>query len=125
MNKNSLAVVGCVEQWAQKPTADFLAKKKDGLERVRMSIFGGVKNREVLMGQLRTTLNPLKVKEVNLISHEGCGAYIARKFANKSAEREALENDLRNTRAAIMAEMPKLKVKIFILTKKPEILEVE
>jgi hypothetical protein len=68
---------------------------------------------------------PLKVKEVSLFAHEDCLAYAARKFSGREAETEALQNDLRNTRAAIMAETPKLKVKAFILTKNKKILEVE
>lgn len=114
MAKNSLAVVGCIEAWSQKPTGDF-----------RISIFGGVKNREVLMGQLRAILSPLKLKDVHLVSHEGCLAYAARKFGSKDLEREALMNDLRNTRAAVMAEMPKLKVKTFIQAKNGKVSEVE
>jgi len=125
MTKNSLVVAGCVEEWAQKSINDFVAKRKDGLAHIRVSIFGGVKNREVLMGQLRAILTPLKVKEVNLFAHEDCQAYVARKFSGNDVEKEALENDLRNTTAAIMAETPKLKVKAFILTKKQMILEVE
>lgn len=77
------------------------------------------------MGQLRTILSPLKLQNVNLVSHQGCLAYAARKFPNRNLEREALENDLRNTRAAIIAEMPKLKVKTFILTGKKRLEEVE
>lgn len=118
-------IASCLEEWVQKPISDFAAKKKDGLEHIRMSIYGGVKNREVLMGQLRAILTPLKVKEVNLFAHENCEAYSARKFSSQDLEKDALENDLKNTRAAIMAETPKLKVKVFILTKKLMILEVE
>lgn len=114
MAKDSLAVVGCIEEWSQKPAANF-----------RISIFGGVKNREVLMGQIRAILNPLKLAEVHLVSHEGCLAYAARKFGSHDLEKDALMNDLRNTRAAVMAEMPKLKVKTFIQTKNGKISEVE
>ena len=125
MAKSSLVVAGCVEEWVQKPISDFTAKRKDGLVHNRMAIFGGVKNREVLMGQLREVLVSLNVKQVNLFAHEDCLAYAARKFASRDLETEALQNDLRNTRAAICAETPKLKVRAFILTKKQKILEVE
>lgn len=114
MAKNSAVTVGCVEEWGQKSAGDF-----------RVSIFGGVKNREVLMGQIRAILSPLKLAEVHLVSHEGCLAYAARKFGSQDLEKDALMNDLRNTRAAIMAETPKLKVKAFILTKNKKIIEVE
>ncbi len=125
MAKNSVVAAGCVEEWVQKPISDFTSKRKDGLAHNRVAIFGGVKNREVLMGQLRAILTPLKVKEVNLFAHEDCQAYAARKFTSPDLEKEALQNDLRNTRAAIMAETPKLKVRAFIVTKNKKILEVE
>src|SRR3989344_2223139 len=102
MDARSLSLIAtCSEPELQQEVHQWLNQKKLYGSHHRVSVFGSVKNRETLMGQVRTTAQSGLLRRIFLFSHLGCTAYQDRNFANEELEREALVNDLNNTAAAI------------------------
>ncbi len=95
----------------------WIVKQKLGDSHVRVSIRGCVKDRETLLKQLRASYKDHHFAKMYLFNAEGDIAYAERKFASRDLEREAQRNDLRNTKAAINAELPKLQVALYYMTK--------
>lgn len=123
--KAQALVAGCIDLRFQEVIHNWLTKNKLSGKHDRVSIAGCVKNRELLMNQIRISTELHSAREIYLFNHQDCGAYKDRGFTNKNMEREVHENDLRNTKAAIKAEFPKLKVRIFFITIDQKINEVK
>lgn len=100
-----------------------LSKKLYG-SHVRVSLAGCVKDRETLMKNVRFAARNFSVKDIYLLSAQNDLAYADRKFSDAALEKEAHQNDLRNTKAAIHAELPKLDVHCFFISKNQKIEEI-
>ena len=107
---------GTIHKW--------LVSKKLYDDHVRVSLAGCVKDREALMKNVRFAVKNFGVKQIFLLNSEGDLAYADRKFSDSTMEKEAHQNDLRNTKAALRAELPKLDVHPFFISKKQKIEEI-
>lgn len=101
----------------QESIQAWIVKQKLASAHVRVAIRGCVKDRETLLKQLRASFKDHHFRDIRLVNVEGDPAYADRQFANKELEHEANCNDLRNTKAAIHAELPKLVVKLYYMEK--------
>lgn len=114
--KAQALVATCMDLRFQRVVHEWLEKNELYGKHDRVAIAGCVKDREMLMGQVRTSVKLHSTAEIYLFNHEDCGAYKNREFANKALEKEAHENDLKNTRAALNAEFPQLKINIHFIS---------
>lgn len=96
----------------------WLVRKKLYGNHIRVAIRGSVKDRETIMKHIRAAHVGYKLSEVHLLNVEDDPAYEDRKFSNRVIEKEAHVNDLKNTRAAIAAELPKLPVFLYYIDRK-------
>lgn len=108
----------------QETIHKWLVSKKLYGEHVRVSLAGCVKDRESLMKNVRFAIKFFGIKEAYLLNSRGDFAYADRKFANAELEKEAHQNDLRNTKAAIHAELPKLIVHLLFISKDQKVEEI-
>lgn len=121
-------IVLVVTSWdpnIQEAITDWLTGKKLHKSHARVSLRGSVKDRESVMKHIRFALDQYQLKEIHLINAEGDVAYADRKFTNAEQEREAHLNDLRNTRAAIRAELPKSKIFLYYISTKGVVEEID
>jgi hypothetical protein len=119
MQKTSIALVASSsDPRYQEFIHQWLDRKKLYGNHIRVAIRGSVKDRETIMKHVRAAHSAYRLTEVHLMNVEDDPAYEDRKFANRSIEKEAHVNDLNNTRAAINAELPKLKVFLYYIDRK-------
>lgn len=108
----------------QETIQKWVVSQKFSNKHVRVSTAGCVKDRESLMKNIRAARSQWGIANIYLISSEDDPAYAERKFADAQSEFEAHCNDLRNTQAAIHAELPTLIVNTLFITKKQEIKKI-
>lgn len=108
----------------QETIQKWVVSQKLSDKHVRIALAGCVKDRESLMKNIRAAHAQWSVTDLYLISSEGDPAYADRKFADAESEFEAHCNDLRNTQAAIHAELPDLTSNILFITKKQEVKKI-
>ena len=75
----------------------------------RVALAGCVRNFDITLEQIRISKRLHDIKEVVLINHEDCGAYIEQDTHEKHSR------DLRDAKAAVKSEFPDLKIKTFYL----------
>ena len=117
-------VATCMDLRFQQVIHEWLEENKLYGKHDRVAMEGCVKDRETLMSQVRTSVEFHDTREIYLFNHEDCGAYKNREFANKALEKEAHENDLKNTKAALKAEFPQLKINTYFISLNGKIDEV-
>lgn len=88
-----------VEEWARKHLG------KDHYDRVALA--GGVKNRDVILGQVDISVRLHGIKNVVLMNHEDCGAY-----GSEGTEKKH-RADLRATRLVLAAAHPTLDIETY------------
>lgn len=113
--KAQALVATCMDLRFQQVIHEWLEKNKLYGKHDRVAMVGCVKDREMLMSQVRASVEFHSTAEIYLFNHEDCGAYKNREFASKALEKEAHENDLKNTQAALKAEFPNLKIKTYFI----------
>lgn len=101
----------------QETIHQWLVRTKLYGEHIRLSLFGCVKDRETLMKTLRLSKKYFGISQIHLINAYGDIAYADRKFPSADIEKEAHLNDLRNTKAAIHAELSSLSVHLYYISK--------
>lgn len=125
MAQKAKALVGTTSDPRYQETIHkWLLSKKLYDDHVRVSLAGCVKDRESLMKNVRFASKYFDVKDIYLFNAENDHAYADRKFTDSTLEREAHQNDLRNTKAALRAELPKLAVHLFFISKNQKIEEI-
>lgn len=100
---------------------------KDYLERVgllgdcdEVSVAGGVKNTDFLLGQIDISVNLHKIQEVILCNHTDCGAYGGSKaFGSPEEENNFHVAELKKAREMISAKYPSLTVKMMLAKIQP------
>lgn len=119
MLKTSIALVGSSsDPRYQEFIHQWLDRKKLYGNHIRVAIRGSVKDRETIMKHIRSAHAGYRLTEVHLFNVEDDPAYEDRKFPSRSIEKEAHVNDLNNTKAAIHAELPKLKIFLYYIDRK-------
>lgn len=108
----------------QETIHKWLLSKKFYGQHVRVSLAGCVKDRESLMKNVRFSTKFFGISDVYLMNSQGDLAYADRKFSSPQLEKEAHQNDLRNTKAALRAELPQLAVHLFFISKTQKIEEI-
>lgn len=83
-------------------SANFAPKTFD-----RVAFAGGVKNLEIILGQIEIARRLHHIKKVVLINHEDCGAYGETGTPEKHAE------DLKNAASTIRQKFPDLAVETY------------
>lgn len=108
----------------QETIVNWLAAKKLSRDHVRVAVAGCVKDREAIMKNIRYANKFFGINQVYLINTGDDPAYVDRKFSDSQMEREAHRNDLKNTRAAILAEMPKMSINLIFIDQEKNIEEL-
>lgn len=114
--KAQALVATCMDLRFQQVVHEWLEKNKLYGKHDRVAMAGCVKDREILMSQVRTSVKLHGTQKIYLFNHEDCGAYEDRGFANKALEKEAHGNDLKNTKAALKAEFPQLTINTYFIS---------
>lgn len=74
-----------------------------------LTLAGGVKDLNFVLGQIELSVKLHHTKEVYLINHEDCGAY------GKTGNYKKHQNDLKYAKSKIAEKFPKLKIYLFYL----------
>lgn len=90
-----------INQWISK---NFAPKTFD-----RVSLAGGVKNLETIMGQIDIAVRLHHIKKVVLINHEDCGAYGPEGTVDHHVR------DLKQVKKQILEQFPNLRVETYYL----------
>lgn len=89
----------CVEEWARKNLGE------GNYDRVALA--GGVKNRDVILGQVDISVRLHGIKKVILMNHEDCGAY-----GDEGTEAKHKE-DLSEAAEVTRAKYPMLEIQTY------------
>lgn len=111
MNEHSCeaVIVSCIDFRFQKFIDEWIRKSCGERNHDRIAWAGGVKNLDLILGQIEISYKLHHIKNVVLINHEDCGAYGAESTLQKHTE------DLKNAKAKILEKFPNLKVEIYYL----------
>ncbi|MBI2017891.1 hypothetical protein HYS92_02465 [Candidatus Daviesbacteria bacterium] len=102
-------IVTCIDFRFQKTINKWISQHIRPKIFDRVALAGGVKNLEVILGQIDIAVKLHHIKKVILINHEDCGAYGKESSPQKHAE------DLKNARAKVLGKYPNLEVEAYYL----------
>lgn len=102
-------VVTCIDFRLQEYINNWISENFKPKTFDRVSLTGGVKNLDTIMGQIEIAKRLHKIKKVVLINHEDCGAYGVEDNAEKHAQ------DLKEAASKIKETQPDLEVKAYYL----------
>ena len=111
MNNHSCdaLVVTCMDFRLQDFINDWISTNIPPESYDRVALGGGVKNLEVILGQIEISKRLHDIKKVILINHQDCGAYGGQGTPEKHAE------DLKEAKEKIKQQFPDLAVDTFYL----------
>lgn len=104
-----VAVVTCIDFRLQEYIDNWIKQKFGTRNHDRIAWAGGVKNLDLILGQIEISYKLHHIKNVVLINHEDCGAYGAEGTPQKYAE------DLKNAKAKILEKFPDVAVETYYL----------
>lgn len=102
-------VVTCIDFRFQQAINKWIAEHFPPITFDRVALAGGVKDVDIILGQIEIALRLHHIKKVVLINHEDCGAYGAGGTLEKHTE------DLKNATQSIKQQFPDLEVEIYYL----------
>lgn len=102
-------VISCIDFRFRKFLNDWLNEKMSGKTYDYVGFAGGIKNLEIIVGQLDISVRLHQINEVVLINHEDCGAY------GKESTHDRHSLDLKKAKEVILNKYPSLKVDLFYL----------
>lgn len=107
MHKAEAAIVTCIDFRFQEYINNWISQHLKSFDRVALA--GGVKNLDIILGQIDLAFRLHHIQKVILINHEDCGAYGGSGTAQKHAE------DLKNAAAKIKQQYPELEIETYYL----------
>lgn len=102
-------IATCIDFRLQKYIDDWIAQKFQPKTFDRVALGGGVKNLDVILGQVKVGNDLHHINKVILINHEDCGAY------GKEGTYERHIQDLKNAREKVNEQFPILEVETYYL----------
>lgn len=102
-------VVTCIDFRFQDYINDWISKNIPPKSHDRVAFAGGVKNLEIILGQIETSKRLHEIKKVVLINHEDCGAY------GESGTLEKHTEDLKNAEQRVKEKLPDVEVETYYL----------
>lgn len=108
-HKAEAVVVTCIDFRLQPYIDRWLGENLKPRTFDRVAFAGGVKNLEIIMGQIDIAVRLHHIEKVVLINHEDCGAYGEAGTPQKHAE------DLKNATLKIKAQFPDVRVNTYYL----------
>lgn len=108
-HKAEAIVVTCIDYRLQEAINNWLSEKFPPKTFDRVALGGGVKNLDVIIGQIDIAVRLHRIKKVVLINHEDCGAYGEAGTPHKHTQ------DLKAAKAKIKESYPNLEVETYYL----------
>lgn len=108
-HKAESVIVTCIDFRLQEAINNWISKNFAAKTYDRVTLAGGVKSLETIMGQIDIAVRLHHIKKVILINHEDCGAYGEAGTPQKHAE------DLKTTKAKVLENYPDLAVETYYL----------
>lgn len=108
-HKAESIIITCIDFRLQEAINKWIAENFPPKTFDRVALGGGVKNLEVILGQVDIAVNLHHIKKVVLINHEDCGAYGAESTPEKHAQ------DLKKAKTKILEKYPDLEVENYYL----------
>lgn len=102
-------VVTCIDFRLQEAINKWISEHFPPKTFDRVALGGGVKNLEIILGQIDIAARLHHIKKVVLINHEDCGAYGEESTPEKHAE------DLKAAKAKVKELYPDLEVETYYL----------
>lgn len=102
-------VITCIDFRFQEYIDKWISENLTPKSFDRVAFAGGVKNLEIILGQIEISKRLHNIKKVFLVNHEDCGAYGETGTHEKHAE------DLNNATKEIKEKFPDLEVKTYFL----------
>lgn len=107
MHACSFLLVSCIDFRIQRSVEEWARKNLGEKQYDRVALAGGVKNRDVILGQVDISVRLHGIKKVVLMNHEDCGAY------GQEGTLEKHREELRATRLALAAAHPTLDIETY------------
>lgn len=113
MNTHSCeaVVVTCIDYRLQKTIDNWISENFAPKSFDRVAIAGGIKNLDIIMGQIEISEKLHHIKKVVLINHEDCGAYGDPPAGGPEKHAE----DLKKAASQIKQRYPGLEVETYFL----------
>lgn len=108
-HKAESIVVTCIDYRLQEDLNKWILEKFPPKTFDRVAFAGGVKNLEIIMGQIDIAVRLHHIKKVVLINHEDCGAY------GKESVLEKHTQDLKEAKNKILQKYQDLEVETYYL----------
>jgi|SRR3989344_943347 len=102
-------IVTCIDFRLQEYINNWITQNFQPKTFDRVALVGGVKNLEIILGQIDISVKLHHIQKVVLINHEDCGAYGEAGTSQKHSE------DLKTAKAKIKAIYPDLEVETYYL----------
>lgn len=110
MDHNAEAIIiTCIDFRLQESINNWISQNFAPKTFDRVAIAGGVKNLDIILGQIEIAHRLHRIKKVVLINHEDCGAY------GEEGTKEKHEQDLKAAKAKILSKFPDLLVETYYL----------
>lgn len=100
MHSCSSLLISCIDFRIQRTVEEWAREHLGERNYDRVALAGGVKNRDVILGQVDISVRLHGIKKVVLMNHEDCGAYDA------EATEEKHKEDLHAFRLTLHARYP-------------------
>lgn len=108
-------VITCIDFRFQEYINQWISENFQPKTYDRVALGGGVKNLDIILGQIEIAHNLHHIHKVILINHEDCGAYGEENFPDSQIEHQKHSEDLKNAKTAILEKYPDLRVETYYL----------
>ena len=113
-------IAHCIDFRLQKSIKDYLVRNGLLGNCDVVSVAGGAKNNDFLLGQIDISVNLHKIQEVTLLNHTDCGAYGgSQAFGSFEEEYKFHAEALKKAREMILAKYPSLRVGMLLAKVQP------
>lgn len=102
-------IITCIDFRLQEAINQWISQNFTPKTFDRVALAGGVKNLDIILGQIEIAKRLHGIHRAILINHEDCGAYGEEGTPEKHAQ------DLQNAKAKILSEFPELSVETYYL----------
>lgn len=108
-------VITCIDFRFQEYINNWISENFKPKTFDRVAFAGGVKNLDIIMGQIEIAHRLHHIKKVVLVNHEDCGAYGQENFPDSQAEHKKHEKDLKEAGLRVKKTYPNLEVESYYL----------